>query len=82
MSLEFAREVLKVVVAQISQGFGFQVIEATALETLAEVLENCTTCCSVRIVDCYGVDAILLSPRVVAFAQFLIAPPCHKSLPL
>jgi hypothetical protein len=41
MSEEFARHVLRVVVAQVCASFGFQSIEQFALETLVDVLQEC-----------------------------------------
>lgn len=41
MSEEFARHVLRVVVAQVCASFGFQSIEQFALETLVDSLQSC-----------------------------------------
>lgn len=43
MPNSFAREALRLVIAQIAQGFEYESIEHHALEVLADVVQNCMT---------------------------------------
>lgn len=44
MAEAYARDLVKIVIAQISQGFGYNGIEKSACEAFVDIIQNCMFC--------------------------------------